>query len=79
LAVGYDIGCNHSKTLARSIIGQEAQEKNLKMYIGAFHGYAHNHKCQLQFHLCCLMTAGLETFETNKWVFSKQNLMVHLF
>ncbi|EJU03298.1 hypothetical protein DACRYDRAFT_39997, partial [Dacryopinax primogenitus] len=79
LAIGYDIGCDHSKTLATSILGQEAQEKNLKMYIGTFHGYTHNHKCQLQFHPHFLMMASSETIETNEWVFLKQNLMVHLF
>ncbi|EJU02601.1 hypothetical protein DACRYDRAFT_51185, partial [Dacryopinax primogenitus] len=79
LTVGYDIGCDHSKTLSSSSLGQQVQDTKFHMYISMFHGYAHNHKCQLWFHPCFLMTASLETLETNEWVFSKQNLTTHLF
>ncbi|KZO93751.1 hypothetical protein CALVIDRAFT_485477, partial [Calocera viscosa TUFC12733] len=79
LAMGYDIGCDHAKTIARSTLGEQAQKLDFRMFVGAFHGYAHHRKCQLSYHPRFLMTAGLETFETNEWIFSKQNLTAHLF
>ncbi|KZO99457.1 hypothetical protein CALVIDRAFT_477266, partial [Calocera viscosa TUFC12733] len=79
LALGYDIGCEHSTTVARSSIGDLAKTQNLRFYVGAFHGYAHNRKCQLAFHPRFLTTTGLEDFETNERLFSKQNLTAHLF
>ncbi|KZT50692.1 hypothetical protein CALCODRAFT_422850, partial [Calocera cornea HHB12733] len=79
LALGYDIGCAHSGTVSRSQIGSLAQSQKLRFYVGAFHGYAHNRRCQLGFHPRFLTTAGLEDFETNERLFSKQNLTAHLF
>ncbi|KZT58563.1 hypothetical protein CALCODRAFT_427763, partial [Calocera cornea HHB12733] len=79
LGVGYDIGCDHSKTVARSSLGTRASAERLRFYVGAFHGYAHNRRCQLSYHPRLLTTAGLEDFETNEWIFSKQNLTAHLY
>ncbi|EJU03409.1 hypothetical protein DACRYDRAFT_50554, partial [Dacryopinax primogenitus] len=79
MAISYDIGCKHSKTVAHSSLGTHAKALGLHFFVGAFHGYAHNQKCQLMYHPCFLCLAGLEDFETNKHIFSKQNLMAHLF
>ncbi|EJT99070.1 hypothetical protein DACRYDRAFT_42924, partial [Dacryopinax primogenitus] len=40
LAVGYNIGCNHSGTVARSQLSAKAKSLNLQFYVGTFHGYA---------------------------------------
>ncbi|EJT96659.1 hypothetical protein DACRYDRAFT_102753 [Dacryopinax primogenitus] len=74
LAFGYDIGCTHSVTIQQSPLGAQAAAASLRFFVGAFHGYAHNRRCQLAFHPCLLATAGLEDFETCEWVFAKQNL-----
>ncbi|KAI5982151.1 hypothetical protein EDD15DRAFT_2177745, partial [Pisolithus albus] len=44
-AVGHDIGCASKKTIVSSSLGKEAQEKQLKVVVNAFHGFAHNHMC----------------------------------
>jgi predicted DNA-binding helix-hairpin-helix protein len=79
LAVGYDIGCAHSGTVRRSSLGTVAEAAHLQFYVGAFHRYAHNRRCQLGFHPRILTTAGLEDFETNEWIFSRQNFTASLF
>ncbi|KAI6097652.1 hypothetical protein EV401DRAFT_1895465 [Pisolithus croceorrhizus] len=38
------------KTIASSSLGNEVQEKWLKVVVNAFHGFAHNHLCQLENH-----------------------------
>ncbi|EJT99537.1 hypothetical protein DACRYDRAFT_55466 [Dacryopinax primogenitus] len=73
LAISYDISCEHSKTVACT------EELRVHYLIGAFHGYTHNWHCQLGFHPWFLGTAGLEEFETNEHLFSRQNLTAHLF
>ncbi|EJU03205.1 hypothetical protein DACRYDRAFT_50173, partial [Dacryopinax primogenitus] len=79
LAMGYDIGCNHSKTITNSTLDPMAHSQALQVFVGAFHGYAHNWQCQLQYHPQFITSAGLKVFETNKWIFSKQNLTALLF
>ncbi|KZT50420.1 hypothetical protein CALCODRAFT_418002, partial [Calocera cornea HHB12733] len=79
IAVGYDIGCDFSGTAMRSRLGKDIRALRLSFYVGAFHGYAHNRKCQLEFHPRIQCTAGLEDFETNEWIFSRQNGTAHLF
>ncbi|EJT97324.1 hypothetical protein DACRYDRAFT_44023, partial [Dacryopinax primogenitus] len=73
VAVGYNIGCKHSKMVTCSMLGAHAEALSLQFFMGAFHGYAQNRKCQLCFHPCFLATAGLEDFKTNEQIFSKQN------
>ncbi|EJU00005.1 hypothetical protein DACRYDRAFT_36742, partial [Dacryopinax primogenitus] len=75
VAVGYNIGCEHSKMVACSMLGACAEALSLWFFVGAFHRYAHNQKCQLCFHPHFLATAGLEDFKTNEQIFSKQNMM----
>ncbi|KAI5999191.1 hypothetical protein EDD15DRAFT_2386482 [Pisolithus albus] len=49
-AIFYDIGCTFATTLANSSIGLKASSLNTRMLVGAFHGHAHNRKCQLNWH-----------------------------
>ncbi|KAG2059485.1 hypothetical protein BDR06DRAFT_979976 [Suillus hirtellus] len=64
-ATGYDIGCSYSKTVAASLISTKA--------INAFHGHAHNHQCQIQYHLLYQEDLGIEDLETCKQIFSAFN------
>ncbi|EJU03916.1 hypothetical protein DACRYDRAFT_49530, partial [Dacryopinax primogenitus] len=79
ISLGYNIGCKHSKTMARSSLGARAESLRVQFFVGAFHGYAHNCRCQLGFHPQFLATTGLKDFETNKQISLKQNLTIHLF
>ncbi|KAG1862471.1 hypothetical protein C8R48DRAFT_673269 [Suillus tomentosus] len=49
-AIGSDIGCSLSKTVAASSIRDKAFNHKLLLSVNAFHGHAHNCKCQLQYH-----------------------------
>lgn len=46
-----DTSCAFSKTVATSnFLGDRAQEARLQICVNTFHGYAHSHLCQLQYH-----------------------------
>ncbi|KAI6004580.1 hypothetical protein EDC04DRAFT_2871794 [Pisolithus marmoratus] len=72
-AVGHDIGCASKKTISASSLGAKAQEKQLKVVVNAFHGFAHNRIVyQLGF--------GNEDLETCECIFSSSNntaLLIH--
>ena len=72
-AIGSDIGCSLSATLAASSIAQTARAANVQLVVNAFHGHAHNRMCQLQYHPLYLSGTGLEDFETCERVFSSSN------
>ena len=72
-AIGSDIGCSLSATLAASSIAQKAKATNIKLVVNAFHGHAHNRMCQLRYHPLYLPGTGLEDFETCERVFSSSN------
>ena len=72
-AIGSDIRCSLSATLAASSIAQMARAANVQLVVNAFHGHAHNHMCQLQYHLLYLPGTDLEDFETCERVFSSSN------
>ncbi|KAI6013863.1 hypothetical protein EDC04DRAFT_2579080 [Pisolithus marmoratus] len=71
--IGSDIGCSLSTTLAVSSIAQMARAANVQLIVNAFHGHAHNHMCQLQYHPLYLPGTGLEDFETCECIFSSSN------
>ncbi|EJU02039.1 hypothetical protein DACRYDRAFT_52131, partial [Dacryopinax primogenitus] len=79
IGFGYDIGCTNLITVFQSSIGNKAAASGLRFFVGAFHGYAHNHWCQIHFHPQVLTIAGLKDFETCEWVFSQENCCAHLF
>ncbi|KIM53555.1 hypothetical protein SCLCIDRAFT_92658, partial [Scleroderma citrinum Foug A] len=72
-AIGSDIGCSLTATLAASSIGLKAKDVNVQLVVNVFHGHAHNHMCQLWYHPLYLPGTGLEDFETCERVFSSSN------
>ncbi|KAI6015494.1 hypothetical protein BKA83DRAFT_4498752 [Pisolithus microcarpus] len=72
-AVGHDVGCASKKTIASSSLGKEAQEKQLKVVVNAFHGFAHNRMCQLENHPLYQSGFGNEDLETCERIFSSSN------
>lgn len=74
ILIGYDIGCGFSATIKSSkLLGPKAQEKKCRVCVNAFHGYAHNRACQLQWHPLHTRGAGIEDFEGCERIFSDSN------
>ncbi|KAG2112534.1 uncharacterized protein F5147DRAFT_744450 [Suillus discolor] len=69
----YDIRCAFSKTLTNSSLGMRARELNLRLMVGAFHGHAHNRKCQLDWHPMYIPGTGHTEGEGCEHVFSSSN------
>jgi hypothetical protein len=72
-AIGSDIGCSLSKTLTASSIQDKADNLKLLLSVNAFHGHAHNQKCQLQYHPMYLCGFGLKYLETCEHIFASLN------
>ncbi|KAG1816657.1 hypothetical protein DFJ58DRAFT_720269 [Suillus subalutaceus] len=64
--LGHDISCTSRKTIA-------AKQSNLIVAVNAFHGYAHNRRCQLANHPLYMNGFGIEDLETCEWIFSSSN------
>ncbi|KAI6039620.1 hypothetical protein EDC04DRAFT_2867922 [Pisolithus marmoratus] len=77
-AVGHDVGCASKKMISTSSLGAKAQEKQLKVVVNTFHGFAHNHMCQLQNHPLYQLGFGNEDLETCEHIFSSSNNMALL-
>ncbi|KAJ7204885.1 hypothetical protein B0H12DRAFT_1243562 [Mycena haematopus] len=73
IGLGYDIGCGHETTIKNSPLAAKAKAMNLKMLVGAFHGHAHNRRCQLVYLATYVLGLGLEDMETCERLFSKTN------
>ncbi|KAF8212930.1 hypothetical protein K438DRAFT_1565919 [Mycena galopus ATCC 62051] len=73
IGFGYDIGCGHAKTLKNSPLGPKAKEHNFRMLVGAFHGHAHNRRCQLKYLATYVEGMGIEDLEGCERLFSKSN------
>lgn len=69
----YDIGCAFSKTLTNSSLGRQARELEFRLMVGAFHGHAHNRKCQLDWHPMYIPGTGHTEGEGCEHVFSASN------
>ncbi|RDX39811.1 hypothetical protein OH76DRAFT_1424081, partial [Lentinus brumalis] len=52
ILVGYDIGCEFSKTLEHSSLGPRATEERLKCIVPAFHEHSHNRGDRYRTRLC---------------------------
>ena len=70
---GPNIGCAFAKTVENSTLNSRAQALNLRFMVGSFHGLAHNHKCQLDWHPTYVKGAGLTEGEGCEHVFSISN------
>ncbi|KAL0057318.1 hypothetical protein AAF712_016052 [Marasmius tenuissimus] len=74
LALGYDIMCAFHKTLQRSeLLSSDIQKSRLVGVVPAFHGHAHNRKCQCQWHPQYIPGVGIEDFEGCERTFSLSN------
>ncbi|KAI0038469.1 hypothetical protein FA95DRAFT_1662786 [Auriscalpium vulgare] len=72
-AVGYDIGCSMHSTVLSTSLADEAKARRLHLIVNAFHGYAHNRRCQLLFHILYQLGMGIEDLETCERIFSSLN------
>ncbi|KAH7903111.1 hypothetical protein BJ138DRAFT_1197236, partial [Hygrophoropsis aurantiaca] len=72
-ALGHDIGCASKVTIAASSIGCKAKSLNLQVVVNAFHGFAHNRRCQLCNHPLYCEGFGIEDLETCERIFSSSN------
>ncbi|KAI0059965.1 hypothetical protein BV25DRAFT_1808307, partial [Artomyces pyxidatus] len=68
--IGYDIGCSMDGTVGSSSLQHVARERRLTLLVNAFHGYAHNRLCQVQYHPLYASGLGIEDLETCERVFS---------
>ncbi|KAK1215201.1 hypothetical protein PQX77_022207 [Marasmius sp. AFHP31] len=74
IGLGYDIMCTFIKTLLRSPqLGNHVVACRLKGVVPAFHGHAHNRKCQVSWHPMYTEGVGLEDFEECERTFSESN------
>ncbi|KAH7902808.1 hypothetical protein BJ138DRAFT_967043, partial [Hygrophoropsis aurantiaca] len=72
-ALGHDIGCASKVTIAASSVGAKAKNLGLQVAVNAFHGFAHNRRCQLRNHPLYLEGFGIEDLETCERIFSSSN------
>jgi hypothetical protein len=72
-AIGHDIACLSRKTIATSSIGCKAKELGLQLVVNAFHGFSHNHCCQLENYPLYLTGLGIEDLETCECIFASSN------
>ncbi|KAG2059470.1 hypothetical protein BDR06DRAFT_874177, partial [Suillus hirtellus] len=57
-ACAYNIECAFTKMLSNSSIGPWEHQLGFCLIVGAFHGHAHNWKCQLDWHLMYISRTG---------------------
>ncbi|KAF7970980.1 hypothetical protein HWV62_22471 [Athelia sp. TMB] len=74
LGLGADIGCALTETIKHSkLLGEKAAKSRLQVIVNAFHGWAHNRLCQLQYHPLYRKGTGLEDLEILERIFSSSN------
>jgi hypothetical protein len=71
--IGHDIGCRGATTIANCSIGCKAKQHRLTILVNAFHGHAHNRRCQLRNHPLYVKGIGLEDLETCERIFAASN------
>ncbi|KAG2120042.1 hypothetical protein DEU56DRAFT_928749 [Suillus clintonianus] len=74
-ACAYDIGCAFTKTLSNSSLGSRAHQLGFRLMVGAFHGHAHNRKCQLDWHPLYISGTGHSEGEGCEHIFSASNAL----
>ncbi|KAF8581322.1 hypothetical protein K439DRAFT_1515013, partial [Ramaria rubella] len=74
LMCGYDIRCGFSITANNSpLLGGKLQERRTRFCCGSFHGHAHCHLCQSDWHSLYIEGSGLEEYEGCERAFSDSN------
>ncbi|KAJ7016960.1 hypothetical protein C8F04DRAFT_1215277 [Mycena alexandri] len=76
LGLGYDIGCKFAQMVRmHPVLSPLAAGKKFKALVGAFHGHAHNRRCQLSNLTTYVPGVGLEDLEGCEKFFSKSNAL----
>ncbi|KAJ7028886.1 hypothetical protein C8F04DRAFT_1212051 [Mycena alexandri] len=76
LGLGYDIGCKFGKMVQmHPALSKLAADNNFRALVGAFHGHAHNRRCQLSNLATYVSGMGLEDLEGCESFFSKSNAL----
>ncbi|KAF7341857.1 hypothetical protein MSAN_02041200 [Mycena sanguinolenta] len=76
LGVGYDIGCKFGKMVRmHPALSSLVADNNFKALVGAFHGHAHNRRCQLKNLSTYVKGMGLEDLEECESFFSRSNAL----
>ncbi|KAJ7789588.1 hypothetical protein B0H14DRAFT_3094898 [Mycena olivaceomarginata] len=76
VGIGYDIGCRFGKMVRmHPALSSLAASNNFKALVGAFHGHAHNRRCQLTHLSTYVKGMGLEDLEGCETFFSKSNAL----
>ncbi|KAJ7336990.1 hypothetical protein DFH08DRAFT_915958 [Mycena albidolilacea] len=70
---GYDVGCDFQTTIRNSPLAARARQCNFRCLVGAFHGHAHNHLCQLCNLATYVLGLGCEDLEGCERFFSGSN------
>jgi hypothetical protein len=78
IGLAYDIMCAFIKTLHRSSISKKVQKGRLIGVVPAFHGHAHNRKCQVRWHPMYTEGAGTEDFEECERTFCGSNNLANV-
>jgi len=74
-ALAYDIDCAFATILTNSVLDPCARALNLFLMVGTFHGHAHNHQCQLNWHPMYIPGTGCTQGEGCEHVFSASNAL----
>ncbi|KAJ7243703.1 hypothetical protein C8J57DRAFT_1438524 [Mycena rebaudengoi] len=76
LGLGYDIGCKFGKQIqVHPILGPLARSHAFRALVGAWHGHAHNCRCQLDHLAKYVEGVGREDLEGCESFFSKSNAL----
>ncbi|KAI0684292.1 hypothetical protein BC835DRAFT_1409170 [Cytidiella melzeri] len=75
IGLGYDVGCDTSKTVMSSSLQARAEDQHLRLIVPAFHGHQHNRLCQLDWHPMYIKGAGKEDFEGCERAFKDSNML----
>ncbi|KAJ7748011.1 hypothetical protein B0H14DRAFT_3897197 [Mycena olivaceomarginata] len=76
VGIGYNIGCRFGKMVwMHPALSSLAASNNFKALVGAFHGHAHNRRCQLTHLSTYVKGMGLEDLEGCETFFSKSNTL----
>ncbi|KAJ6522106.1 hypothetical protein DFH09DRAFT_1251024 [Mycena vulgaris] len=76
LGLGYDIGCKFAKMVrAHPVLSKLAKDNSFKSLVGAFHGYGHKRRCQVDHLATYVKGVGSEDLEGCEKFFSKSNAL----
>lgn len=74
MLLAFNITCSFEVTIGNSaLLGARVKEARMDFVVNAFHGWAHNRLCQLQYHPLYRKGLGLEDLETLEHIFSSSN------